>query len=111
MIRKKKSLIIALSFFWCINSFAKDIYVSPIGNDLNSGTKKNPYLSFYKALEQVKNHAEKEDVTVWFSSGEYYLDKTIEIGSEYSGTLKHPVLFSALPGAKVIIKGSEKEKT
>jgi len=90
------------------NDVAKEFYVSPKGNDSNSGTKNNPYLSFEKALEQVKKYAGKEQVTVWFYAGEYYLNKTIEIGSDYSGSTKHPVLFSALPGANVIIKGSQR---
>ena len=90
------------------NDITKGIYVSPVGNDSNLGTKNSPYLSFEKALEQVKKYAGKEKVTVWFSSGEYYLNKTIEIGSDYSGTLKYPVLFSALPGEKVVIKGAQR---
>ena len=92
------------------NCFAKEIYLSPTGNDANSGTKNNPYLSFEKALEQVKKYASKESITVWFHPGEYYLNATIEIGSDYSGTVEHPVLFSALPGAEVIIKGSQQLK-
>jgi len=76
------------------NDVAKEIYVSPTGNDANLGTKNNPYLSFEKALEEVKKYAGKEGVTVWFHAGEYYLKETIEIGSEYSETVEHPVLFS-----------------
>jgi len=64
------------------------IYVSPTGNDANLGTKNNPYLSFEKALEEVKKYAGKEGVTVWFHAGEYYLKETIEIGSEYSASKK-----------------------
>jgi len=90
------------------NSVTKEIHLSPKGNDTNSGTKNNPYLTFEKALEQVKEYAGKETVTVWFHPGEYYLKETIVLGNEYSGTTEHPVLFSALPGAKVIIKGSQK---
>lgn len=92
------------------NFFVKEIYVSPKGNDANSGTKNNPYLTCEKALQQVKKYAGKEAVTVWFHPGEYYLKETMEMGSDYSGTSKDPVIFSALPGAKVIIKGSQQLK-
>ncbi len=90
------------------NCISKEIYVSPKGDDLNLGTKDKPYLSFERALGKVKEYAGKEAVTVWFYSGEYYLRKTIELGSDYSGTIEYPLLFSALPGAKVIIKGAQR---
>lgn len=90
--------------------FAKEIFVSPIGNDSENGTKENPYATFAKALNEVNKFAGKEAVTVWFNEGNYYLDKTIKIGSEYSGTSKYPVIFSALPGARVTIKGSKRLK-
>ena len=89
-------------------SSAKDIYISPIGNDFSLGTKNSPYLSLKKSLEEVKKYAGKERVTVWFHSGEYYLNETIVLGSDYSGTFENPVLLLALPGAKVIIKGSQR---
>ncbi|MDO5971794.1 chitobiase/beta-hexosaminidase C-terminal domain-containing protein [Flavivirga aquimarina] len=88
--------------------FAKDIFVSPIGNDKGNGTQENPYATFYKALAEVNKLAGKEAVTVWFKEGTYYLDRTIQIGSDYSGTSNKPVVFSALPGAKVVIKGSKR---
>ena len=89
-------------------SIAKEIYVSTNGNDKNKGTKRSPYLSFKKALKEVKKYAGKECVTVWFESGQYYLDQTIKLDNDYSGTYKYPVLFSALPNAKVSIKGSKR---
>ena len=108
MIKNKNILTTLVVLLMIGNSFAKDIYVSPKGDDTNLGTESSPYLSFKKALQDVKKYAGKEAVTVWFSSGEYYLNKTIEIGSDYSGTEKYPVIFSAMLGAKVIIKGSQR---
>ena len=106
---KKNFVLVLITLLLFQNfSFAKDIYVSTAGDDNNQGTKNSPYLSFTKALTQVKKYAGKEAVTVWFNSGEYYLDQTIQLGSDYSGTTKNPVVFSALPNAKVIIKGSKK---
>ena len=67
-------------------SIAKEIYVSTNGDDKNKGTKNSPYLSFEKALKEVKKYAGKEAVTVWFETGEYYLDQTIQLSSDYSGT-------------------------
>ncbi|MDO6801405.1 chitobiase/beta-hexosaminidase C-terminal domain-containing protein [Wenyingzhuangia sp. 1_MG-2023] len=102
-----RNLLTALAVLLMLgNSFAKDIYVSPKGDDVNSGAKNSPYLSFKRALQEVKKYANKETVTVWFSAGEYYIDETLTLGSEYSGTTEKPVVFSAIPGEKVVIKGS-----
>ncbi len=87
---------------------AHDIFISPLGDDTNNGTKSHPLKTLEKSLEVVKKYAGKENVTVWFTQGDYYLDHTIQIGSEYSGTKEYPVVFSALPGAEVTIKGSKK---
>ena len=46
MIRKKISLTIVTTLLLLGSCFAKEIYVSPKGNDSNSGTKSSPYLSF-----------------------------------------------------------------
>lgn len=87
---------------------AKEIFVSPTGNDKGEGTLKSPYATFSKALTETKKFAGKEAVNVWFTEGVYHLDKTLEIGHEYAGTAKFPVVFSAMSGAKVTIKGSKR---
>ena len=108
---ENKLFIFFVAFLFIHNfSFAKDIYVSTHGNDENSGTQKSPYLSFEKAVSQVKKYVGKETVTVWFSSGEYYIHQTIKIGEDCSGSSENPVVFSSLPGANVIIKGAKQLK-
>lgn len=87
---------------------AKEIFVSASGNDQGKGTQDSPFASFSRALVEVKKFAGKETVTVWFNEGDYYLEKTIVIGPEYSGTEEFPVTIAALPGAKVSIKGSKR---
>ncbi|MEP2169423.1 MAG: FN3 associated domain-containing protein [Polaribacter sp.] len=106
----KKNYVLTIIIFLLLQSFsfAKEIYVSIHGDDKNNGTKNSPYLSFEKALKEVEKYAGKEAVTVWFETGAYYLDQTIQLSSAYSGTTKHPVVFSALPNAEVSIKGSKK---
>ncbi|AWW32775.1 hypothetical protein DN752_22980 [Echinicola strongylocentroti] len=86
----------------------KEIYVSPLGDDDGAGTKNDPFATFDRALRETKAYAGKQAVTVWFSEGTYYLEETIRIGSEYSGTDSNPVTFAASPGAKVTIKGSQR---
>lgn len=103
----KFKIFIALLFI--ANSlFAKDIFVSPVGDDSNTGTKAFPFASFKRAVSETKKLAGKEAVNVWFYEGTYYLDETIKLDDEYSGTAKNPVVFSTMPGARVFIKGAQK---
>ncbi|WP_430931157.1 right-handed parallel beta-helix repeat-containing protein [Saccharicrinis sp. 156] len=87
--------------------FAKDFFVSPEGNDKNPGSKELPFLSFERALTETARHAGKEGVTFWFSEGSYYLNETLLFDNKYSGTLEKPVVFSAIAGTKVTVKGSK----
>lgn len=85
---------------------AQDIFISEKGNDRNIGSKSAPFATFGRAVEELHKFAGKEPVTVWFAAGTYYLEKTILLGPELSGTAENPVVFSSEPGAEVIIKGS-----
>ncbi len=97
-----------ISFLLLANAvFAKDIYVSPNGSDANSGSKAQPFFSFERVLSEVEKYSGKEKLTVWFFDGDYHLDETLLLDQKYSGTESYPVVFSALPGAKVTMKGSK----
>ncbi len=87
--------------------FAKDIYISTSGSDSNPGSKEQPFETIAKALIEVKNFAGKEAVNVWFFPGDYHITSSIMLDAEYSGTEECPIIFSALPGAEVKIKGSK----
>lgn len=56
---------------------AKEIFVSPSGNDRGNRTQANPFASFSRALVEVKKFAGKETVTVTairdYSSQEFLL--------------------------------------
>ena len=83
-----------------------DIYVSEKGDDANAGSKNAPFATFGRAVEELSKYAGMETVQVWFAAGTYYLDETIVLTPEISGTAEHPILFSGEPGAEVEIKGS-----
>lgn len=103
------AILIAISLFTNVGkTFAKEIYLSQTGNDNNTGAKDSPFFSFEKAINEMEKIAGKEPVNIWIGNGTYYLSKTIEITSKHSGTPENPVIFSALPGAKVIVKGSKR---
>ncbi|MBL0136448.1 MAG: hypothetical protein IPP79_21950 [Chitinophagaceae bacterium] len=53
------------------------LYVSPLGNDKNPGTKAKPIASFAKAQQLVRALDTRSKVKVIFAKGTYYLPETI----------------------------------
>ena len=85
-----------------------EIYVSPNGNDANSGNKAGPLASIAAARDAAREYAGKEAVTVHISDGIYYLPETLFFTPEDSGTKQHPVLYAAeTEGGAVLSGGSE----
>jgi hypothetical protein len=102
-----KRTIFLIAFFFLVNQLgAKEIFVSPCGDDNNSGSKQEPFLSLERAVLETQKYAGKEAVHVWFEEGTYYLDQTLEIGPEMSGSSEFPIVYAAQMGAKVTVKGS-----
>lgn len=85
---------------------AHDIYIAPTGDDRNVGSKTAPFATLARAVKELYQYAGKEAVSLWFASGTYYIDTTIVLGPELSGTAEHPVVFAGEPGAEVLLKGS-----
>lgn len=90
-----------------ISGTAKDIYVSPDGNDKADGSKVLPLLSIEAASILARQYAKKEVVTIYFNDGIYYLDKTIAFTSDDSGTLEFPVFYKAINEGKAEISGGK----
>lgn len=95
------------------NLLTKYFYVSPEGNDANSGTIENPVLSFEGAQDLVrkfKKYNQETPVTVYFKSGKYYLKKPIVFSEKDTGTEKAKITYKAFPGEIPFILGGEKLK-
>jgi len=108
MINSMKYTLLAAVLLMCTDSiFAKEIFVSPLGNDQGAGSRETPFATFERALAETKKYAGKEPLTIWFSEGSYYLSQSILLENECSGTPDNPIIFSAEPGAEVSIKGSQ----
>ncbi len=79
----------------------QSFYVTPDGNDANPGTKEKPLRSLDGARKLVRKHLDGAgDITVYFSHGEYFLDKTVIFTLEDSGSEKQKVTYKALPDQK-----------
>ena len=59
---------------------AKDIYVSPSGNDSNDGSKKLPIKSISLAHEMAVNLLEtgkEAEITIWLAGGTYSISEAL----------------------------------
>jgi hypothetical protein len=84
------------------------IYLSPQGNDANPGTKAKPVASLEKARDlsrALPNDLRKEVV---FLPGDYYLDRSFQLGKEDSGTPELPTVYRAEEPRTVKIIGGRK---
>ncbi len=95
----KKTITTALAVVVCSFSLkARDIYVSPTGNDANSGLISSPYASLSKAASE----AQAGD-TVYLRAGTY--EETLRPAR--SGTAQAPIIFQAYKQEKVIVSAME----
>jgi len=87
---------------------AKDIYVSPNGSDLNSGTKKEPFKSFSHAWETAQKmfaEAKESDVTVWLEDGIFPIEKPLSLVSSNLDNKQIIFKVKAVKGATPVISG------
>ena len=88
-----------------------EFYMSPTGDDRNSGTKQEPFASLTRARNAVREEnrtGQKADITVFLRGGTYELKEPLVLGPEDSGTDKFSVTYRAYPGEKPIISGGRR---
>lgn len=87
-------------------------YVATYGNDSSSGlSPQQAFASLQKARDVIRKQKQQhlsDTIYVYLLAGEYRLKQPFELGPEDGGTRGAPVIYSALPGEKVIWNGGEK---
>ena len=102
-------LSILLASGWSLTAIeAKDIYVSPAGNDSAAGALESPVATLARAQELVRTAAGKEPVNVYVREGTYYLTAPLVFTSADSGTKDAPVVYQAYEQEKPVISGGVK---
>lgn len=95
-----------------VNTEIHSIYVNAdTGNDGADGTKEQPLRSVAGAVERIKKFKQQESgkaYNVIFAGGEYYIEDTVKLDAECSGTAEAPVVFKAAEGEKVSFSGAKK---
>ncbi len=106
-----KSTIPVLLIFVSISVFAKDIYVSPKGNDNNPGTKVLPVESIFKAkkmADEMLGSGEEKEVTVWLNDGVYQIAEPLVFESLKIRQKNVKLSFNAVKGSKPVVSGGVK---
>jgi len=93
------ALTVALVFTVCVSLEAAEFYVSPAGRVTAIGTERDPYNSLESARDAIRRARQagtlepEEPVTVHVAPGDYFLDRSFELGSEDSGTENAPIIY------------------
>ncbi len=110
IIRKMKQCFSCLLFviLLCGNISAKDIYVSPQGNDSNSGTMQSPLATIKKvkdaAYAALQNSTEDE-VKIWFFGGIYSISAPILFAPVHRMNKNVSIELKAIKGEKPVFSG------
>ncbi|WP_409351197.1 right-handed parallel beta-helix repeat-containing protein, partial [Streptomyces scabiei] len=82
-------------------------YVSPDGNDSDSGTISAPFKTLQHARDVVRtvNDDMTGDINVYLRGGTYPVTSTINFTSADSGTNGNRVVYAAYPGEKPVLEG------
>ncbi len=90
--------------------YGKIIYVSPDGNDENSGEKDTPVASLTGAVNAMRSYRKQNGlpeggIKIEFASGTYNVTEGITLTAEDSGTEESPIVFAGADGADVLLSG------
>ena len=106
-----KTLALLLLMLFVSSVSAKEIWVSPNGNDANPGTKEKPLGTILRAqiqsreLRRANDPSVKGGIQIILQNGNYQLDEPLLFRPEDSGTLESPTTFRAEKDARVVISG------
>lgn len=84
---------------------AAEFYVAPTGNDINPGTKDQPFATLECARDAVRDATNRNNLVVVLRQGIYRHGKSIEFDARDSGTANQPVVWKSAAGETARIIG------
>lgn len=88
--------------------FTHEIYISPLGNDLNKGTKSEPLATIAAAKEKAYDFIQSKeysDITVWLYNGVYQLHDPVVFQPVVINDFEYSIQFRAMPESHPVISG------
>lgn len=100
-----RSITLALLCLVIARASAANFYVSPAGDDANSGTREKPFASLTRARDAVRSAKQKSsvrEITVWFREGLYRLTNTVVFSREDSAGACQRITYAAYRNEKPV---------
>ncbi|MBK6285099.1 MAG: right-handed parallel beta-helix repeat-containing protein [Draconibacterium sp.] len=104
----KISMSVLFIFVSVLTCLAKDIYVSPKGNDNNPGTIKLPLQTIHQAkimADEVLGNGTEKEVTVWLADGIYQFTEPLVFETLETAQINVKLNFNAEKGSNPVISG------
>lgn len=101
-------LMIAIILIGSTICFGQKIYLSPEGNDNNSGSSEKPLATLTAARDMARAYRKgnvAQPVEIIAMAGNYFMFQPLLLTAEDSGTKDFPLIFKAEDGAKVSFRG------
>jgi hypothetical protein len=103
MIKMEKVIIVVFMTLAEIG-YCQDVYVSPSGDNSNTGTADKPLATLQAAYDMARN----SKGNIILKSGTYYLKSPLLFKSGSSGSANTPLLIKGEGGGKSILSGGIK---
>ncbi len=100
--------LLAVPFLLAPPVLARDLHVSPVGNDSNPGTAAAPLRTLAGARDAARKVRGREPVTVIVADGVYYLPETLVFTPADSGRKDAPIVYQAAREGGAVISGGLK---
>lgn len=86
---------------------AKDVYVSPGGDDANPGTEQAPVATLKKAIEAMRDAGPG---TIWLGPGEYFMPEGVALNARVGGTAQQPLVIRSTQPHQAKLSGARRVK-
>ena len=114
--KRKNILSTAMLALWMVactpQKGGMEFFVSPDGDDNQSGAIEAPFLSIEKAQEAVRTYKQLHGlpsggITVWLRGGVYPIRQTLRFSADDSGKEGAPIIYKACTGEDVRFSGGQ----
>ena len=100
-------LIILFGVFCSCKPETAVYYVSPLGDDNNSGSIEAPFQTLHRTHAEMSKYAGEKPITVYLREGTYYLNEPLLFTSDNSGTKENPIRYISYNDERARISGAE----